>query len=136
MLCPGVSSRSIRSPCHRNRFCSVSPLISACLATRRPRLGIGVPPQVLGLEVGIDDRMRQAVLTVEVLGLVAQRVDLGDQVAFAVVAGRPHAAIREAGFGAQRRGEVVLVADRAAQRVGFLHQPAEVVVLEYEVITD
>jgi hypothetical protein len=31
-------------------------------------LGIGIPPQILGLEVGIDDRVRQAVIAVEILG--------------------------------------------------------------------
>ena len=41
-------------------------------------LGVGVPPQVLGLEVGIDDGVRQAVFAVEVLGLVSHRVDFGD----------------------------------------------------------
>ena len=75
----------------------------------------------------IDDRVRQAVLAVEVLGLVAQRVDLGDQVAL-VIAGLPHAAVGEAGFGHQRR-RVVLVADGAAQGVGFFDQAGEFVAL-------
>ncbi len=97
-------------------------------------LGVGVPPQVLGLEVGIDDRVRQAVIAVEVLSLVAQRVDLGDQVAFVVVARLPHAAVGESGFGDQWRGEVMFVADLAAQRVGFLDQPREFIVFERQAI--
>ncbi|MOA03789.1 hypothetical protein D3C78_1233130 [compost metagenome] len=78
--------------------------------------------------------MRQTVVAVEVLGLVAKRIDIGKQVAFVVVAGFPHAAIREAGFSHQWCGAVVLVADLAAKWVGFLDQPAEVVVLEREAI--
>jgi hypothetical protein len=92
-------------------------------------LGVGVPPQVLGLEVRIDDRVRQAILTVEVLGLVAKWVDLGNQIALAVVTRLPDAAIGEAGFSYQWRGEVVFVADLAAQWIGFLDEPAKVIVL-------
>ncbi|KTB97833.1 hypothetical protein AO387_25750 [Pseudomonas syringae ICMP 11168] len=53
-----------------------------------------VPPQVFGLERRIDDGVRQAVLTVEVFGLVAQRIDLGHEVAFGIVVGLPGTAIR------------------------------------------
>lgn len=65
-------------------------------------LRVGIPPQILGLEVGIDDRVRQAVIAVEIPGLVTQRVDLGNQVAFFVVTRLPDAAVGEAGFGDPR----------------------------------
>ncbi|MCI3947936.1 hypothetical protein K0038_05049 [Pseudomonas syringae] len=42
-------------------------------------LGQGVPPQVFGLERRVYDGVRQAVVTVEVFGLVAQRVDFSDE---------------------------------------------------------
>ncbi|CAH0649985.1 hypothetical protein PSNVIR_04272 [Pseudomonas sp. Nvir] len=97
-------------------------------------LRVGIPPQILGLEVGIDDRVRQAVIAVEIPGLVTQRVNLGNQVAFFVVTRLPDAAVGEAGFGDEWRGAVVLVADLATQRVGFLDQPGEFVVLQGEAI--
>ena len=45
-------------------------------------LGEGVPPQVLGFVGSVDDGVRQAVVAVEVFGFVAQRVNLGDEVAY------------------------------------------------------
>ncbi|WP_445671924.1 hypothetical protein [Pseudomonas inefficax] len=65
-------------------------------------LRVGIPPQILGLEVGIDDRVRQAVIAVEIPGLVTQRVNLGNQVAFFVVTSLSDAAVGEAGFGDPR----------------------------------
>ncbi|KPW07451.1 hypothetical protein ALO42_200012 [Pseudomonas syringae pv. atrofaciens] len=38
-----------------------------------------IPPQVFGLERRVDDGVRQAVLTVEVFGLVSQCVDFSDE---------------------------------------------------------
>ncbi|SFH97806.1 hypothetical protein SAMN05444062_1274, partial [Pseudomonas syringae] len=46
-----------------------------------------------GLERRVDDGVRQAVLTVEVFGLVAQRIDLGNEVAFGILAGIPSATV-------------------------------------------
>ncbi|RMQ37812.1 hypothetical protein ALQ05_200317 [Pseudomonas amygdali pv. mori] len=48
-------------------------------------LGQGVPPQVFGLERRVDDGVRQVVFAVEVFGLVAQCVDLGDKVEISIV---------------------------------------------------
>ena len=42
-------------------------------------LGEGVPPQVLAPLVGVDDRVRQAIGTVEVFGDLAFGVGLGDE---------------------------------------------------------
>jgi hypothetical protein len=50
-------------------------------------LGQGVPPQVFGLVCSVDDGVRQAVIAVEVFGLVAQRIDFGDEVALGVSGG-------------------------------------------------
>jgi hypothetical protein len=44
-----------------------------------------VPPQVFGLVRRVDDGVRQAVVAVEVFGLVAEGVGFGDEVAFVVV---------------------------------------------------
>jgi len=52
-------------------------------------LGQGVPPQVLGLVRRVDDGVRQAIFAVEVLGHLAQRIELGQQVALVVVARLP-----------------------------------------------
>ena len=56
-------------------------------------LGQGVPPQVLGPLMGVDDGVGQAVGAVEVFGGVAFGVGLGQQVALVVVAGLPGAAV-------------------------------------------
>ena len=64
-------------------------------------LGQGVPPQVFGLVCGVDDGVWQAVVAVEVFGLVAQRIDFGDEVALGVVAGFPGAAVRVIDLGDQ-----------------------------------
>ncbi|MNZ97077.1 hypothetical protein D3C78_1163000 [compost metagenome] len=97
-------------------------------------LGERVPPQVFGFVVSVDDGVRQAIFAVEVFGFVAQRIGFGNQQAFGVVTGLPHAAIGETGFGDQRSGQMVLVTDRAPQRVGFFDQPGEVVVLERQAV--
>jgi hypothetical protein len=52
-----------------------------------------VPPQVFGLVRRVDDGVRQAVVAVEVFGLVAEGVGFGDEVALVVVAGSPDAAV-------------------------------------------
>ena len=83
---------------------------------------------------GVDDGVRQAVVAVEVLGLVAERIDFSDQVTFIVVAGFPDTTIGERGFSNQRRTEMVLVADLAAQRIGLFYQAGEVVVFERQLI--
>ncbi|RMR93119.1 hypothetical protein ALP78_101375, partial [Pseudomonas coronafaciens pv. striafaciens] len=93
-----------------------------------------VPPQVFGLERRIDDGVRQAVLTIEVLGLVAQRIDLGNKIAFGIVVSLPGTAIRVIDLSDQRRQVVVLVANTAAQRIGLLEQPGELVVLKRQLI--
>ncbi len=93
-----------------------------------------VPPQVFGLERRVDDGVRQAVLTVEVFGLVAQRIDLGHEVAFGIVVGLPSTAIRVIDLSDQRRQVVVLVANTPAQRIGLLEQPSELVVLECQLV--
>ncbi len=93
-----------------------------------------VPPQVFGLERRVDDGVRQAVLTVEVFGLVAQRIDLGNEVAFGIVVGLPGTAIRVIDLSDQRRQVVVLVANTAAQRIGLLEQPSKLVVLERQLV--
>ncbi|CAM3555823.1 hypothetical protein PSFL111601_28235 [Pseudomonas floridensis] len=50
-------------------------------------LGQCVPPQVFGLQRRIDNGVRQAVIAVEVFGLVAERIEFGD------VGGLPGAAV-------------------------------------------
>ncbi|MND90076.1 hypothetical protein D3C80_821520 [compost metagenome] len=51
-------------------------------------LGQGVPPQVFGFVVGIDDGVRQAIVAVQVLGQLAQGIGFGKQV-LAIIVGRP-----------------------------------------------
>ena len=83
---------------------------------------------------GVDDGVRQAVVAVEALRLVAECIDFSDQVTFIVVSGFPDTTIGERGFGHQRRTQMVLVADLAPQRIGLFDQAGEVVVLERQLI--
>ena len=94
----------------------------------------GVPPQVLGLVGRIDDGVREAIVAVEVLGQLPQGVGFGEQVALVVVAGLPGAAVRVGDLGHQPGQVVVLVSDRAPERVGFFEQVGELVVLEGELV--
>ncbi|RMW11254.1 hypothetical protein ALO98_200194 [Pseudomonas syringae pv. tagetis] len=94
----------------------------------------GVPPQVFGLERRVDDGMRQAVLAIEVFGHVAQCVNLGHQITLGVVAGLPDAAVGVIDLSDQRGQVVVLITNATAQRIGFLEQPGELVVLEGQLI--
>ena len=95
-------------------------------------LSQGVPPQVFGLVCGVDDGVRQAVIAVEVFGLVAQRIDFGDEVALGVVACFPGAAVRVINLRDQGGQVVVLVFDLAPERIGFFDQPSVFVVLELD----
>ena len=53
-----------------------------------------VPPQVLGLVRRIDDGMRQAVLAIEVFGLVGEGICFSDSIVLVVIVGFPDAAVR------------------------------------------
>ena len=97
-------------------------------------LGQGVPPQVLGLVRRVDDGVWQALFAVVVLGHLAQRIELGQQVALVVVARLPRAAVRVGHLGHQGVQVVVFVGDGAAQRVGFFEQAGELVVLEVQLV--
>ncbi|MNM91147.1 hypothetical protein D3C81_1034370 [compost metagenome] len=97
-------------------------------------LGQGVPPQVLGLVVGIDDGVRQAIVAVQVLGQLAQGINLGEQVALVVVTRLPGAAVRVADLGHQGGQVVVFVGDLAAQWVRLFEQTGKFVVREAEPI--
>ncbi|RMR97493.1 hypothetical protein ALP74_200463 [Pseudomonas coronafaciens pv. garcae] len=93
-----------------------------------------VPPQVFGFERRVDDGVRQTIFAVEVFGLVAQGVNFGNEVAFGIVAGLPCAAVGVIDLGYQGGQVVILIADAAAQGVGFLEQPGELVVLESQLV--
>ncbi len=81
-----------------------------------------VPPQVFGFVGRIDDGVWQAIFAVEVFGLLTQRVDLGNQIAFRIVAGRPDGAVRVSDLFDQRGLVVMLITGGSAQRVGFCGQ--------------
>ncbi len=81
-----------------------------------------VPPQVFGFIGRIDDGVRQAIFAVEVFGLVAQRIDLGNQIAFRIVAGLPDAAVGVGDLFDQCGLVVMLITRGSAQRVGFCGQ--------------
>jgi hypothetical protein len=74
-----------------------------------------VPPQVLGRKRRVDDGAGQAIVAVELFGLVAQRVNLGDQIAFSVVTGCPGAAIGVIDL-SNEPGQVVVLVTNAAPR--------------------
>ncbi|EEB56589.1 hypothetical protein PSPTOT1_5433 [Pseudomonas syringae pv. tomato T1] len=63
--------------------------------------------------------MRQAVFAVVVLGLVAQRIDFGDEVAPIIVTGLPGAAVGVGDLFDQRGLVMMFEARGSAQWVGF-----------------
>ncbi|CAM3493699.1 hypothetical protein PSFL111601_26940 [Pseudomonas floridensis] len=91
-------------------------------------LGQCVPPQILGLQRRIDDGVRQAVIAVEVFGLVAERIEFGDEIALVVVAGAPGAAVGVIDLGDPCGFVMMLIASGAAERIGFRRQTGQFIV--------
>ncbi len=78
----------------------------------------------------VDDGVGQAVVAVEVLGLVAEGIDFGEQIALVVVLNLPDAAVG-IGYLCHQRGEVMmLVADLAAERIGLFDQACVFIVFQ------